>query len=189
MPTNDQISALYNFEAVMEMALAQLFIANDVKAFGTQWIPKASTGDAAADAATDAANIALGYSLLDFQLDRPRVEIMFTPGAGAGQFNNKVIAGTEMPVETSWSGQFKVDCITPEDSILHAQFRTLIRYILHTQLQSINGNQLTMHKVQQFAMDAGTTPVLKLEEGVFITTILFDINFSIQDDAWDTLKT
>src|ERR1039457_6713386 len=121
MPTKAQISAIYNFEAIMEMALAQLFIATNVKAFTTQWIAK--TGNAVADAA----NVALGYSLLDFQLDRPRVMIEFIPGAGAGEFTNKVIAGVEMPVETSWTGQFKVECITEEDSIIHAQFRTLCR--------------------------------------------------------------
>ena len=183
MPDNDSIKAIYDFEAVMEMALVQLFKDNEIKAFTTQWI--ARTGDPAADAANEAA----GYSLLDFQLDRPRVDIMFTPGAGAGQFTNKVIGGVEMPVETSWSGQFKIDLVTEPNAILHAAFRTLCRYIMHTQLLSVNGNALLLHKIQDFPKDGGTNPVMKGEEGAFVTSIIFDVDFSIQDDAWDSLAT
>ena len=185
MPDNDAIKAVYDFEFVMETALAALFTANEIKAFTTQWVQK--TGKAETDAAMEAA----GYSLLDFQLDRPRVEISFTPGAGAGQFANKTIAGVEMPVETSWSGQFKVDLVNAPESRLHASFRTMVRYLLHTQLLSVtNGdspNALTLHKIQEFAKDEGTTPAMKGEDGAFVTTILFGVDFSIQDYAWDTL--
>ena len=183
MPANTDIASLYDFEGVMEKALAALFTANDVKAFTSQWIAK--TGDKAADAANEAA----GFSLLDWQLDTPRVEIFFTPGAGAGQFTNKVIGGVEMPVETSWSGQYRLDLKTTADIRKHAAFRTLGRYLLHTQLLSVNGNALALHHIATFPKDAGTTPMMKGENGFFQTTFLYDIEFSIQDDAWDTLAT
>ncbi|MDE2103923.1 MAG: hypothetical protein KGL39_42195 [Patescibacteria group bacterium] len=183
MPDSDAIKAIYDFEAVMEMALAQLFDGNQIKAFTTQWIAK--TGNAE----TDAANEADGYSLLDFQLDRPRVMVEFVPGAGAGQFTNKVIAGVEMPVETSWSGQFKIELITAPESRLHASYRTMCRYIMHTQLLSLNGNALTLHKIQSFPKDAGTTPRMKGEDGAFQTIMLFDVDFSVQDDAWNSFAT
>jgi hypothetical protein len=181
-PSAEQLAAVYDFQGVMEVALKSLFTAREVKAFTSQFI--VSTGNDAEDEAL----IEQGYEILDFQRDRPRVEITFTPGAGQDQFAAKIIAGVEMPVETSWSGQFKVDVITAPDIRVHKAFVIAVRFLLHTQLQSINGSEyLPLHRIQPFAMDAGTSPQMKTDQGDFQTTLLFDIQFSIQDDAWDLL--
>lgn len=182
MPTPENIALIYDFERVMETSLKSVFTQNNVKAFTSQMIVR--TGDAAQDGAA----VQAGYDLIDFQKDRPRAEIMFIPGAGQGRFVAKFIGGTEMPVETSWKGQFKIDLITPPDIRIHAAFRTKVRFIMHTQLLSVNGTTLRFHKIQNFYRDGGTSPVMKPEEGVFQTSLIFDLDFSLEDCAWDLLE-
>src|SRR5690242_7850864 len=106
MPTPEQIAAIYDFQQVMELALKTIFTAQQIKAFTSQMIE--STGNSA----NDQALIDQGWDIINFQKDRPRVEILFTPGAGQDQFRAATINGVEVPVETSWSGQFKLDVIT-----------------------------------------------------------------------------
>jgi hypothetical protein len=180
-PTAEQIAANYDFPRVFEPALKTLLTLREIKAFTSQMT--ISTGDDAADQAL----LDQGWEIIDFQKDRPRAEIFFSPGAGQGQFRPLTLNGVELPVETSWSGQFKLDVFTTDDIKIHSAFVTALRFIMHTQLLCLNGNQLTMHRIQVDPRDAGTTPVLAPEKGVFQTTMLTDLDFSIQDDAWATL--
>jgi len=182
MPTTENIALIYDFERVMETSLKSLFTANNIKAFTSQMIARSG------DKEQDAAAVKAGYDLIDFQKDRPRAEIMFTPGAGQGRFVAKVIGDIEMPVETSWKGQFKIDLITAADIRIHAAFRTVVRFIMHTQLLSVNGTSLLLHKIQTFYRDGGTSPVMKPEEGIFQTTMIFDLDFSLEDCAWNFLE-
>lgn len=189
MPDNAAIALVFDFEHIFEVAIKALFIANAIKAFTSQMT--ASTGNAAQDAAL----VAAGWDIIDFQKDRPRVEITFTPGSGAQQWNNKTFTGSvtgynptgEIPVETSWKGQIKLDLITPADMQIHTAYRNFVRFLMHTQLTTLNNTALTLHRIQSFYHDAGTTPVLKPETGLFQTSMLYDLDFSIQDDAWATL--
>jgi hypothetical protein len=62
-----------------------------------------------------------------------------------------------------------------------------VRFIMHTQLYTLNGNFLDKHRIQVDVKDGGTSPMMHADEGAFQTTQLFDLDFSIQDDAWATL--
>jgi hypothetical protein len=181
-PTAEAIAAIYDFPRVFEVALKTLFTAREIKAFTSQMLE--STGDEAADQEL----IDAGWEIIDFQKDRPRVEIFFVPGAGQEQYRATTIGEDEFPVETSWKGQYRLDVFTRDNIKVHSAFVTAIRFIMHAQLLSLNGSALTLHKIQTFQKDSGTTPMEKPEEGIFQTSLLFDIDFSIQDDAWDTLN-
>lgn len=183
-PTAEQIASIYDFQGILELALKTLFTLREVKAFTSQMTP--STGDPAADQAL----IDEGWDILDFQKDRPRVEIIFTPGAGQGQFRATTIAGLEkqVSIDTSFKGQFRLDVFTLPDIAVHKAFVTAVRFIMHTQLLTLNGTTLLRHRIQPDLMDAGTTPITKAEQGTFSTTLLFDVDFSIQDDAWEQLN-
>lgn len=176
------IAAIYDFEGILEKPLVLFFKDNEVQAITSQQVIK--TGDKP----TDDANEANGYTLIEFQKPRPRTEITFVPGAGAGQFAAQVISGIEMPMETCWSGQLKLDLITDANIQSHAAYRTFIRYLIHSQLRSLNGNQLQQHKIQEYYRDGGTSPLMKSENGYFRTTLLFELNLSVQDYAWATLE-
>lgn len=177
--TPEQIAALFDFPGIFEPALKTLFTARQVKAFTVQALQ--STGDPVADQAL----IDQGFEIIDFQYDRPRVIIMFTPGAGQLQFRPlQIDEFREVPVETSWSGQFKLDVVTAADIRVHRQFVTAVRWILLTQIYTLNGTVLDKHVIQRDVKDAGSTPAMESDKGDFQTIMLFDLDFSIQDDAW-----
>lgn len=181
MPTPDQIAAVFDFERVFELAAKALLTANNIKAFTSQMIVTSGSADG------DAALVAQGWDIINFQKDRPRAELIFTPGAGQKQPRVAVFNGNEFPVETAWKGQYKIDLITGADMRIHAAFRTMVRFVMHTQLLTINGPYLDLHQIQSFHADNGTSPVMKPEDGVFQTTMLFEIDFGILDAAWATL--
>ena len=181
--TAEQIAALFDFPGIFEPALKSLLTAREIKAFTTQAV--SSTGDAGADHEL----IDQGFEIIDFQRDRPRVEILFTPGAGQGQFRPLRISELqEIPIETSWSGQYKLDVITLPDIRAHREFVTAVRFIVHTQLYTLNGNILDKHRIQVDFKDAGSSPALEADKGSFQTVMLFDLDFSIQDDAWKQIE-
>jgi hypothetical protein len=174
MPSDEQIAAVYDFENVLEAGLQALFDSLKIKSFTTQ--------DFGAENAD-------GTPKIDFQKERPRVEISFTVGPGQGQFRPLVVDGVEVPVETSFKGSYTLDVITGVDIAIHAAYRTQIRYQMHARLLSVNGTPpMTLHQIQRFQRDAGTSPTFKSEEGYLRSILKFDIDFSIQDDAWATLN-
>lgn len=173
----EQIAAVYDFESVLERTLQTLFNNELITSFTCQ--------DFGAMKDDGKGN---QVPVIDFQKDRPRVEILFTAGAGQGQFRPLTVDGVEVPVETSFKGQYRLDIVTAADIKIHAAYRTLIRYLLHTQLLSVNGvDPMTLHRIHRFQMDAGTSPTYKPDEGTLRTILTFDIDFSIQDDAWLTV--
>jgi len=175
MPDAEAIALVYDLEAVCENALKAVFAANQIQAFTTQDI-----GVVGAD----------GNPVIDFQKARPRVEIMFVPGAGQGRFREMIVDGIRTPVETCWKGQFKLDLITDARINIHAAFRTFTRFLMQTMVWRINGTApMEIHKIQRFPRDGGTSPVMKPQDGYLQTTMLYDVDLSVQDNAWAALET
>lgn len=173
------INDIYNFERVFEVALKNVLTAANVKAFTSQLV--ASTGNAEQDAAL----VAQGWDFLDFQKDRPRAEIFFTPGAGRGQLIPHPLTGEE--TETAWKGSYTIRLITAADMVIHAAFRTQVRYLLHRLRGDLNAvAPMTLHSLN-FLADQGTSPVIEPQQGDFQTTMQFEIDFSIQGNAWPLL--
>jgi hypothetical protein len=181
-PSAENIAAIYGVKKVAEQALAVYFAANGIKAYTS--IAQPSTGDAAADAAL----VAEGWSIIDFQKDRPRVEIFATRGAGKGIY----IPHPQFPAvecETAWDINFELLLITAADMRIHLANQVMVDYLLGAARGSINGvAPLTRHYLAQFT-DGGTAPVEKPEEGVFQTRFNFSSMISIQRDAWSLLAT
>jgi len=188
MITPEIIAAIYDFPGIFEPALKALFTAREIKAFTSQAVE--STGDAGEDQEL----VEQGFEIIDYQKDRPRVEIIFTPGASQGRYRNTIVSGIELPLDIAWSGQFKLDVFTAADVRIHRALVTQVRFIMHTQLLQVNaflpdgtaGNPgtLTRHRIQPCQKDSGTTPIMRPEDGSFQTSLLTDIDFTIQDDAW-----
>lgn len=177
MPSDQQLADVYDFENVLETALQALFNAAEIKSFTTQDFGKTKDNGQGTQ-----------VPVIDFQKDRPRVEILFTVGAGQGQFRPLLVGGAEVPVETSFKGQYRLDIITSAEMAIHAAYRTRLRAFLHTQLLGVNGTDpMTLHRIHRFQQDGGTSPTFKPEEGVLRTILIFNIDFSIQDEAWATL--
>lgn len=165
---------LYDFERVLEKATRAVFVAVEIKAFTTYAVPK--SGDSAIDDQLET---------YDLQKDKPRAEIMFTPGAGQGHF--KLVNSVER--ETCWKGQLRIDIVSEDDMRIHSALRVKVRALMHGFRELVNSVEpMQYHKVQ-FCADAGSTPALQIQEGELVTTMLFDIDFSVQDDAWALITT
>lgn len=184
MPAIEQIAALYDFAFIFENALKSLLTANELKAYTSQFIPKSGNAD------TDAANVAAGFELLDFQRDRPRSEIQFLPGAAAGPGRiTLLVDGSLRPVQRSWAGGYNVRVVTRPDIRFHNQSVVFHRYLLATLPPRLNGGYLTKHMMHEEINDAGATPTTKAEDGAFETVLAVNFTFSIQADAWAELTT
>lgn len=184
MPTAAQIAAIYDFKNLLERALAAVFTANGIKNFTSQSV--GSTGNAAQDAALEAE----GFQIMSFQRDRPRAEIDFTPGAGQGRWHPLAVDGVKVPVESCWSGTYRVLIVTKPDIREHNAFVCLIRFLMQTMGARINNvAPLTAHCVAPQFRDTGTTPTTKSEDGAFETLLQYDLTFSVQADAWADLAT
>ena len=51
----------------------------------------------------------------------------------------------------------------------------------------VNQAHLPYHRVQNFIMDAGTSPLYEPETGVYKTDMSFNLHVSVQNDAWAAL--
>lgn len=112
------------------------------------------------------------------------MEIMFT--AGAGQNQRPYLRDIQQERETAWKGQYRLDLITEAKATVHNDYRTKIRSLMHGLPYQINETHLPYHKLQ-FLVDAGTTPTLDSREGYYMTVMIFDVDFSIQANAWALL--
>lgn len=177
------IAAVYDFPFIFENALKAILTDLDIRAYTSQLVPQ--TGDPVQDAAL----VAAGYELLDYQRDRPRAEIEFISGAGAGIFREINVDGNPMEVETSRAGQYHVACITRADIRIHSAFVCSLRFYLQTLRIRINGITLQNHTLQPFAKDGGTSTKTEPEKGTFQTVLILDVNFSVLDDAWAQIET
>lgn len=153
---------IYGFERVFETSLKSVFDTAQIKCFTTQ-------------------------DTFDFQKDRPRVEVMFTPGAGQKQ--RPYLPAIQEEREVAFKGQYRLDLITAAAVAVHNDFRTKIRSLVHGLPARINSVEPMQYHKLQFINDAGTTPTLKPEDGYYLTVMIYDVDFSIQADAWALLAT
>ncbi len=126
----------------------------------------------------------------ELQLERPRVEISFVPGAGQGRFHPTQLK------ESAWKGQFTLQLVTGADMAVHGRYVSAVRRLMHGPASVFNEVQpMANHSFRppiasessSCFMDSGSTPVMKPEEGVYHTTLVYDVDFSIQDNAWELL--
>ena len=182
MPTAEQLAAIYSFPNLFERALQAVFADAQIAAYTSQLVP--TTGNAAQDAAL----VADGYEIISFQRDRPRAEILFTPGAGLGRFIPLAVAGTKVPVESCWSGTYLVRALTKPDIREHNAFVVQLRFLLQTMGVRLNGTApMTRHAVAPMFRDGGSSPLTKNEDGYYETTLQYNLNFSVQADAWASI--
>jgi len=123
-----------------------------------------------------------------FQNAIPRVEVTVMVGAGAQRFS--AIDGTAASSrETAWQAQLRLDLITPAAISVHRAYRATLRKSMATLPALINNAEgMTRHKIQRI-VDAGSTPHFSPQDGVFQTTLLYDLQFSVQANAWPDLDT
>jgi hypothetical protein len=151
---------IYAFETLFPDALKTVLTAAEIKAFTLS-------------------------DTVNFQKDRPRVEIVFHPGAGREQF----IQVNGDPRETSWAGEFELLLVTEAEVNTHLAYLTQIRSTLHGVFGQINDYVLTRHIIQPFIRDGGTVSQWTPQDGCFISRLTVGVDYSVQADAWAALAT
>lgn len=120
----------------------------------------------------------------ELQKERPRAEIIFIPGSGRNIW--ALINGEKR--ECAWSGQFLLHIITAADEAIHARYVTKLRSLMHGIGTLVNNTPpMQFHKIQEFFRDAGTSEKIQPEDGAYQTSLAYDIDFSIQANAWAAL--
>lgn len=132
------IIAAFDFEDTVESAVADVLAAYGINAFTTN-------------------------EVLDFQKDRPRVQIQATLGPGHLRWadpNTLESIGLHRhnKIETAWSVQLLLDIVTAADEqgkVDQATYRSTVRTAMMILGPQVNGSILTLHKIQ-LVKESGT---------------------------------
>jgi hypothetical protein len=124
----------------------------------------------------------------DFQIARPRTEVLFHLGS-------EVVPRIGVPVQNyflnaAYKGTLVCTTITDaEDGLrsVHSNVLSLLRWNIPQLGNLVNGTvNLPNHKLQ-FQRETGTTYLVKNDEGYWTSTITFDFDVSIQPSAIITI--
>lgn len=121
-----------------------------------------------------------------FQKDWPRVEVVAQLGAGRGQLMPSEVTGLEMDVENCFRVNINADLITDADMVVHKNFRALVRHML-SRLPVLINPRMIYHNIDGPMRPAGTTQILKPDEGTYITRLVYTCDVSVLESAWSAL--
>ncbi len=160
---------IYDFEGIVEGAISAVFIDGGVTALTSISDP-------------------------ELQKERPRVEVVYSHGAGMNRFvmvtsdGSPAIADDPYPFrrESAWRGSLKIDVITEANPVAHRAFRSKVRSMMANIWTAVNETHLPNHKLQ-FASDGGTTPTYDSTKGFYVSSLLYNTDLSVQADAWSLL--
>jgi hypothetical protein len=190
------LQLIYDFETPVEIAFALAFAAEQIKIY-----TPSNEGFATED--WRAANPTLSPQILtvDFQQDRPRIELAFRVGTAAGR---NLPTSTEHPPIGGWdhdlarAGIIGIRVITKVNILEHREFLAQVRGLMATILRTINGDititdaiggqQLVYHRLAE-VMEAGATSVYTPEQGVYQTDLNYSAQLTLEENYVAALET
>jgi len=122
----------------------------------------------------------------EFQKDRPRVETVAQLGAGKGQLAIREMTGLEMDVENTFRVNINADLVTDADMDAHKNFRALIRHTF-SRLPLLINPAMSYHEIYGPMRPAGTSQIIKPDEGAYISRMSYSCDVSILKSAWAQL--
>lgn len=164
-PEQQAVVDLWDFEGVMETAHAAVLTANGMKAATPATITK-------------------------FQEERPRVNVIFKSG-GEQPSGQRTILPNGVQVSGAYKGTLAFSIITSSEEaskLVHSQYRVLIRWIMKQIGALVNGTLLTLHKIQ-WAVESGSSLIFQNDQGYWVSSIEYAIDFTLQTDAIKALTT
>jgi uncharacterized protein YlxP (DUF503 family) len=123
---------------------------------------------------------------------RPRVDVEVRVGA---QLNPPIVQLVDNGTiferrNAAWTGQIIFHIITDTTQPgkqSHSDYRAEVRNILAVLQDRVNELFLVQHMIHHPMVETGTAHQANTDKGYEITTVTFDMNFSIQKDAWSLL--
>ena len=126
------------------------------------------------------------------QKARPRAEVEAILGAGKDAHMHDLSAEADADmelVEDAWNITLQVAVITDAEIEVHTSYRSTVRHLMATLPKRINGITLLNHVAHGPVLHAGSSPMLKSDEGYYVTYSSFNFTISVQSDAWAKLNT
>lgn len=171
-------SDIYDFFTPIENAVSAAFARNGVACYsplGLQELDAAGAADPTLEG--------------EFQRPRPRLEIVLHPGASRGMFvpkaGRRVAAGVLR--EKARAAQLHMAVITKPDIVEHRAYLAQVLFLCDTLAYDANQTDtLTNHALQSIKCQGGQLDY-KAEDGVFQTDLMFDVDFSVQEQKWAEL--
>jgi hypothetical protein len=170
------VAQIYDFEGAVEPAIKAVLVAMGLAAFTSQ-------------------------DEIDFQKDRPRVEVQFTLGAGQNRWV-AINSATGLPVaalspqetwnqrrESAWACTITFSAITAADIAEHSAYRAVIRNALATlwvRINEVNG-LMTRHHLYMSSDGGNSSLQMAQDKAMFKTDFTFNGKISVQADAWPAL--
>lgn len=180
------INDIYGFEYALESALVSALASDGLTIYS-------ESNDALLEAHPELSESGTSFfipSTLEFQKIRPRVEMAVSIGAAKGVYHYS--GADAMPVggsmrETSYAAGIAFQVVS--DSI-GPQLRSMVcqlRCSMDTIRERINESPyLPYHSVHSITHE-NSSNIFSPEEGLFVTSLQYNIEFCIRTDAWDLL--
>lgn len=146
---------IYDYESAIESAVKALFTADEVTCYTPADDP-------------------------EFQRSIPRVELQVIAGPATGHIQLLTLDGEhESHVYDSWTGALLIACITKAQHAEHVSYRAHIR----AKLARVRQGTMDHHNLIDLT-PAGTTPMLKPQEGIYESRLTYSIAFCVKKSAW-----
>jgi hypothetical protein len=119
-----------------------------------------------------------------FQWPRPRIELRSICGAAKGHF---ILDAQGIRRHNGWDATLEIRAITKDDQTEHADFCATVREraAIFDQLLDDNSDLLPAHEIP-LCVAAGESPIIKPEDGYFVTVFTFNFVFNIRSTILTT---
>lgn len=165
MLTPDQYRAIFDFETIFPVAMATV-----LQAFGITVVTQAN--------------------ITKFQTVRPRCECIFK--TGPERQPRQIIQVGFTQYNAAYTGTIAFSIITDTNEHMkeiHAQWVSQLRALVPVAGNQLNGGTYLPNHKLQWIRESGTTLTKNNEEGYWVTSLSYDMDFSIQKQALESLAT
>ena len=166
MPTQQNLLAVFDFETIIAGAFADILNGLGIAAATPETVNK-------------------------LQKPRPRIECIFKVSAGRKQFTTE----NGNVRETAWGGALRLQIITDaseDNKKMHRLLLATLRYLNPLLPALLNRTALPNHVINNVRtppLDAGTSLTIQTAEGYWATLVDWEMDFSINANAWALLTT
>jgi hypothetical protein len=137
-------------------------------------------------------NVFTTSEVFDFKKDRPRVQVQFTLGIGQLQWVNPAKLPADFSgarVESAWTGSLHTTIVTSaqaEGKQDQSDIRSLVRFLYLNLAQRLNGNILTLHKINLVKESGSARSIHPNDSNSEVLQMVHDLNLSVHESVWSS---
>jgi hypothetical protein len=134
--------------------------------------------------APDGANLYTSLSDPELQKERPRLELVFSAGAGQRRLvppKKDLTLRNAVGVlqDAAFKGQLKIEIVTRAEIKIHTAYRVYVRRLMATVVPALNdGVKLPLWQIDSISF-GGLTPHYSPQEGVYTSIALYDFDYQL----------